>query len=96
MTHDNNMPETSELKLQLDGYRLATAEIIYHIPDHPGLLQTYIWQEFDLLPKYPELQKFLDFWVRELDGPLHSVRITNCDIITPGHARFADTLMTLH
>ena len=32
------------------GYRLTTAEIIYHMPDHPSLLQTYVWQEFDLAP----------------------------------------------
>ena len=41
------------------GYRLATAEIIYHLPDHPSLLQTFIWQHLDLAPDYPELRKFL-------------------------------------
>ncbi|HJS33815.1 MAG TPA: Usg family protein, partial [Alphaproteobacteria bacterium] len=30
------------LALQLRNYRLTTAEIIYRMPDHPGLLQSFI------------------------------------------------------
>jgi hypothetical protein len=29
------------LELQLKKYRLSTVEIIYHMPDHPSLLQTF-------------------------------------------------------
>ncbi len=65
------------LALQLKDYRLTTAEILYRMPDHPGLLQTYIWQELDLAPGFPTLHRFLDFWRRELEGPLHSVRVTS-------------------
>jgi uncharacterized protein Usg len=71
------------LALQMRDYRLTTAEILYHMPDHPGLLQTYVWQELDLAPQFPELQRFLDFWSRSLDGKLHSVRIGSTELITP-------------
>jgi uncharacterized protein Usg len=81
---------------QLDQYRLTTAEILYRMPDHQSLLQSYIWQEYDIAPEFPELHKFLDFWERNLDGPLHSVKIAHTEIITPGDSRFADTLQTLH
>ena len=64
-------------------YRLTTARIFYHLPDHPGLLQSYVWQEFDLAPDYPALRKFLDFWARQLDGPLHSVTVAHADLIKP-------------
>lgn len=37
----------SPLELQLKGYRLATAEITYRLPDHPSLLQTFVWQHYD-------------------------------------------------
>ncbi len=57
------------------GYRLTTAEITYHLPDHPSLLQTYIWQEFDIAPQYPRLQDFLQFWLKEIEGKLHSVKV---------------------
>jgi uncharacterized protein Usg len=71
-------------------YRLTTAEIIYRLPDHPDLLQSYIWQEMDLAPDYPVLRRFLDFWEREIEGRLHMVRVASRGIIGPaesGHAR---------
>ena len=43
---------------QLAGYGLATARILYHLPDHPRLLQTYIWQDYDLAPDFPILSNF--------------------------------------
>lgn len=77
----------SDLARQLDGWSLTTAEILYHMPDHPGLLQSYLWQEYDLAPRYPQLTKFLDFWTRNLDGKLHSVRVAASREIAP--ARYA-------
>jgi len=41
------------MELQLMGYRLATAEITYHMPDHPAILQTLVWQHYDLAPEFP-------------------------------------------
>ena len=38
-----------------EGCRLTTAEILYHLPDHPHLLQSFVWQQLDLAPRYPEL-----------------------------------------
>lgn len=71
-----------------ENYRLTTAEILYHMPDHPDVLQSYIWQEHDIAPHFPVLHGFLDFWVRELDGRLHSVYVASRTLITPTEARF--------
>ena len=71
------------LDLQMRDYRLTTAEILYHMPDHPAVLQSYVWQSLDLAPKFPELRKFLDFWTRSLDGKLHSVRVGSAELIKP-------------
>ena len=65
----------SQLYLQLKGFRLATAEILYHLPDHPDLLQSYIWQEYDHIPDFPVLHNFLEFWEKNLDGKVHSVKL---------------------
>ena len=62
-----------DFQRQLNGYGLTTAQILYRRPDHPWLLQTYVWQNYDLFPKFPELKRFLTFWMQKLDGPLHSV-----------------------
>lgn len=88
------MSDQSALALQLRGYRLATAEILYRLPDHPGLLQTYVWQDYDIAPRYPVLQRFLDFWMREIEGPLHSVKVAGRRIISAAEMR-AGTLFRI-
>ncbi len=85
----------ANLITQLNNYRLTTAHILYHLPDHPQLLQSYVWQEYDLAPKFPELKRFLDFWKRELDGKLHSVYVASKEIITPSDTRFYDAEITI-
>ncbi len=84
-----------EKLLELD-YRLSTAEILYHLPDHPVLLQTYIWQDFDLSPDFPVLNKFLLFWERSLDGRLHSVKVASCELIRPSDFRFTAGRYLIH
>jgi uncharacterized protein Usg len=80
---------------QLDGFSLTTAEILYRIPDHPALLQTYVWQDYDLAPKFPALMKFLAFWRDRLDGPLHSVRVAHTSLIKPAEIRNVGAEMLL-
>lgn len=77
-------------------YRLTTAEIIYHLPDHPSLLQTYLWQDMDVNPDFPVLLKFLRFWDREIEGKLHSVKIATCELIKPSEFRATHGIITIH
>jgi uncharacterized protein Usg len=77
----------SETRLMLKGYGLTTAEIYYGMPDYQHVLNSYIWQEYDLAPDYPKLFDFIEFWQRDLDGPLHSVRFTHRKMIGPGEWR---------
>lgn len=75
------------LEKQLAGYRLATAEITYHMPDFPALLQIFVWQHYDQAPHFPRLRRFLDYWRENLDGELHSVKVGHAELITPGEIR---------
>jgi uncharacterized protein Usg len=77
-------------------YHLTTAEILYHMPDHPRLLQSYVWQDYDLAPKFPGLRKFLDFWEARLDGKLHSVRVVSARIVSAQDYRAAAASYDLH
>lgn len=81
---------------QLDGYSLTTAHIFYRMPDRPLLLQSYVWQNYDLAPKFPELAKFLDFWERELDGPIHSVEVAHEKMIAAAEWKRVDGLFRLN
>ncbi|WP_432349893.1 usg protein (plasmid) [Shinella yambaruensis] len=86
----------SDLERQLNGYGLTTAHILYRIPDFESVLQTYVWQNYDLAPDFPEMHRFLDFWQSKLDGPLHSVRYTHRLLIGPNEWRRVDGEFKLH
>ena len=81
---------------QLRGYGLTTAEILYRMPDHQALLQTFVWQDFDLFPQFPALQDFLTFWQARLDGPLVAVTVAHSRLIKPAELRAIDGVFTLH
>lgn len=85
-----------EMQLLLRDYRLTTAEILYHLPDHPSLLQSFVWQQLDLAPKFPILSKFLDFWNRELDGKIHSVQVGHTELIVPPQVKFVPASLLIH
>ncbi len=85
-----------KLERQLRGYRLTTAEILYHMPDHRNLLQSFVWQELDLAPEFPILNKFLKFWTDNLDGPIHSVQVASAQLIKPAELRMVDGSFHLH
>jgi uncharacterized protein Usg len=85
-----------DFKRQLEGYGLTTANILYRLPDHRSLLQTYVWQNYDLAPLFPELRKFLDFWTRELEGPLHSVTVAHQRLIAANEVRTLTAELRLH
>ena len=90
------MTELKGLKAEfIKDYRLIMAEIIYHMPDSPQFLQTFIWNEMDIAPRYPILHNFLDFWQRNLDGKLHSVYVDSQRLITPGEYKYAQAQFTL-
>ncbi|MDI6028662.1 usg protein [Corticibacterium sp. UT-5YL-CI-8] len=90
------MRGTPELELMMKGYGLTTAEILYRMPDHPYVLQTFVWQDYDLAPKFPVLFSFIDFWKAKLDGPLHSVRYTHKKLISASEWRKVDGEIVLH
>jgi len=85
-----------EFGLQMAGYGLTTANILYRMPDHPKIIQSYIWQEYDLHPDFPELRKFLEFWVRKLEGPLHAVTVAHSGLIKPAELRLLDGEFRMH
>jgi uncharacterized protein Usg len=58
-----------------EDYQLTTVEIFYHSYDNPEDLRSFVWQDYDMAPDYPELRRFLTYWKRHIDGVVHSVRV---------------------
>jgi uncharacterized protein Usg len=87
---------SKDFRRQLEGYGLTTAQILYRLPDHPSLLQTYVWQDYDLCPKFPVLNRFLAFWLEKLEGPLFSVTVAHSRLIKPAEIRAVNGEFRLH
>jgi uncharacterized protein Usg len=87
---------SEDFRKQTAGYGLTTANILYRRPDHPWLLQAYVWQDYDVFPNFPELQRFLDFWEKSLEGMLYSVTIAHSKLIKPAEIRAVDGIFRLH
>ena len=87
---------SEDFRWQLAGYGLTTAHILYRLPDYKDILQTYVWQDYDLCPHFPALNKFLNFWLETLEGPLHSVTVAHAKLIKPAEIRAIDGEFRLH
>jgi uncharacterized protein Usg len=85
-----------DFERQLHDFRLTTIDVTYHLPDHPELLQSFLWQCLDLPPRFPTVERFLDHWRRVVEGRLHSVRIAYSLPLIDGRWRHVEEVRTLH
>lgn len=91
-----NTPIDTDFRLRLSGAGLLTTEVLYHMPDHPGLLQTFVWQTLDTAPGFPRLARFLEHWRTEIEAMIHSIRIAHADWVGPAELRAIDGEFRLH
>src|SRR4029077_15364518 len=87
---------SKDFKKQALGYGLTPAEIVYRRPDRRLLLQTYVWQDYDMFPDFPALKDFLAFWETKLEGPLFAVTVAHSTPIKPAELRAVDGVFRLH
>lgn len=85
------MPDR-DLARQLEGWRLTTTQVLYYMPDHPKLLQSFVWQTLDLAPAYPRIMQFLEFWRREIEAVIHSVQIGSGEQLAPARIQAGQQL----
>ena len=90
------MTTDREFLMQLQGYGMLTAEISYYMPDHPSLLQLFVFQQYDVAPRFPMLNQFLDHWRREVEATLHSIRIAHKHLIGPAEWRAVDGVISIN
>ena len=85
-----------DFAIQVAGYGLSTVQVHYYLPDHPSLLQLFVMQQYDIAPGFPELDRFLDYWRREVEAVLHSVRVAHKHLIGPAEWRAVDGVITIN
>ncbi len=81
---------------RLAGESLTTTEVLYYIPDHPSLLQSFMWQTLDLAPEFPKVHRFLGFWKREIHAVIHSVTVSASGLVAPSRIDIARIVGTVH
>ena len=64
-----------ELITQAKGHGLATANILYRLPDSKTLVEEFIYQDYDHLPELPRMRKLVLHWKQTLQGPLVAVTV---------------------
>ena len=85
-----------DFAIQVAGYGLSTVQVHYYLPDHPSLLLLFVMQQYDVAPSFPELDRFLDYWRREIEAVLHSVRVAHKHLIGPAEWRAVDGVITIN
>ena len=85
-----------DFAVQLTGRRLTPAEVLYYMPAHPALLQSFLWQTLDEAPDFPRILRFLEFWRREIDAVIHSVSIGGIELVRPAEVSNAQYFGLLH
>ena len=88
--------DSKTIEMQLAGYQLSTAEILYWMPDFPSVLQSFVWQQYDMPPEFPELHRFLNFWKKNIDATLHTVRVACAETMESPKVRNAEALYRIH
>lgn len=52
---------------------IITVDVFYYFPDHPLLIQEFMWQTEDVVPEMPRIRKFLTYWQNNIDGLIKEV-----------------------
>jgi uncharacterized protein Usg len=49
------------------------------MPDYRDLIQEFMWQTMDIKPKYPRVNKFLNYWKENIEAVIADVEMTEMD-----------------
>jgi uncharacterized protein Usg len=77
------------------GYTLVTINVVYYLPDYTSLINEFIFQTLDKKPKYPRIERFLEYWRQEVDAVIKDVNISDANSFDPKYFR-RDDVYRLH
>jgi uncharacterized protein Usg len=71
---------------------LTTIKVIYYLPDYDHILQEFVFQQYDIVPEYPKLKKFIRFWRKNIEAEIHRVDFSSVF----SEYKFVETVLTLN
>jgi len=66
--------------------------VIYYLPDYDHILQEFVFQQYDIVPEYPKLKKFIRFWRKNIEAEIHRVDFSSVF----SEYKFVETVLTLN
>ncbi len=60
---------------------IVTVDILYWMPDYNNVLQEFVWQTSDIVPEYPRVHRFLNYWQENIEAVISEVRIADAETI---------------
>jgi uncharacterized protein Usg len=60
---------------------IVTVDILYWMPDYTNVLQEFVWQTSDIVPEYPRVHRFLNYWQENIEAVISEVRIADAETI---------------
>lgn len=70
-------------------------QVIYFMPQHPLLLQEFLWGYNDCIPNLDRTHKFLIYWKNNIDAVINSITISVANEKTTS-VRTIDELLKLN
>lgn len=53
----------------------TTIQIFYHVPDHPSIIQEFLYQDLDHVPQFPRMHRLLNYWHAHIEATIQSVQL---------------------
>ena len=71
---------------------LTTVKVLYFLPDYNSIIQEFVFQQYDTLPEYPKLKKFIRFWRKNIEAEIHRVDFSSMF----SEYKFVETVLTIN
>lgn len=59
--------------------QLTLIQVYYYMPDYPSVLNEFVWQTIDLYPRFPRMQRFLNYWSKNIDARINEIYLNYTD-----------------
>lgn len=54
---------------------LVSLRVYYYMPDYRDIIQEFMWQTMDIKPKYPRVNKFLNYWKENIEAVIADIEM---------------------
>jgi uncharacterized protein Usg len=65
--------------IKIDKWELTTIHVYYWMPDYLHILNLFSFQDDDVPPEYPRMQRFVKYWEENLEARIKEIQIGSTD-----------------